>query len=98
MERKQTGPNWLTRRGYVQIVAVADTNHRIIGPRRGFSPQELASCTVTAPNVTLADAPATTLMVLGKGDALDLIEPLERCEDYMVDKHLKHFNSSGYCS
>ncbi len=83
---------------YMQAFTADLKNHHIIDPRSGFSPPELASCTVTAPNVALADALATALMVLGKNDALDLIEPMQGCEAYMVDKNLQHFNTSGFFS
>lgn len=83
---------------YLQAFTPDLKHHHIIDPRSGFSPPELASCTVTAPNVALADGLATAIMVLGKDDALDLIEPMEGCEAYMVDKNLNHFNSSGFFS
>jgi len=83
---------------YLQAFTPDLKNHHIIDPRSGFSPPELASCTVTAPNVALADGLATAIMVLGKDDALDLIEPLPGCEAYMVDKNLKQFNTSGFFS
>ena len=83
---------------YLQAFTPDLKNHHIIDPRSGFSPPELASCTVTAPNVALADGLATAIMVLGKNDALDLIEPMKGCEAYMVDKNLQHFNTSGFFS
>ena len=83
---------------YLQAFTPDFKNHHIIDPRSGFSPPELASCTVTAPNVALADGLATALMVLGKDNAFDLIEPLNGCEAYMVDKNLQHFNTSGFFS
>lgn len=73
-------------------------NHHIIDPHSGFSPPELASCTVTAPNVALADGLATALMVLGKDNGLDLIEPMQGCEAYMVTKDLKEYNTTGFFS
>ncbi len=83
---------------YLQSFTPDLKHHHIIDPRSGFSPPELASCTVTAPSVALADGLATALMVLGKDAALDLLEPMEGCEAYMVDKNLKHFNTSGFFS
>lgn len=83
---------------YLQAFTPDLQHHHIIDPRSGFSPPELASCTVTAPSVALADGLATALMVLGKNDALDFIEPLKGCEAYLVDKNLKHFNTSGFFS
>ena len=83
---------------YMQAFTPDLKNHHIIDPRSGFSPPELASCTVTAPNVALADGLATAIMVLGKNDAFDLIEPLKGCEAFMVDKNLQNFNTSGFFS
>lgn len=83
---------------YMQAFTPDLKNHHIIDPRSGFSPPELASCTVTAPNVALADGLATAIMVLGKDDAFDLLEPLKGCEAYMVDKNLQNFNTSGFFS
>jgi thiamine biosynthesis lipoprotein len=83
---------------YMQPFTPDLQHHHIIDPRTGFSPPDLASCTVTAPNVALADGLATAIMVLGKDDALDLIEPLEGCETYMVGKDLQEYNSTGFFS
>lgn len=83
---------------YMQPFTPDLRHHHIIDPRSGFSPPELASCTVTAPTVALADGLATAIMVLGKDDALDLIEPLDGCETYMVSKDLKEYNSTGFFS
>ncbi|MGW8194119.1 MAG: FAD:protein FMN transferase [Desulforhopalus sp.] len=73
-------------------------NHHILDPYNGYSPPELASCTVTAPNAAMADGLATTIMVLGKDKALDLIEPMQGCEAYMVTKDLQEFNTTGFFS
>ncbi|MBU1565277.1 MAG: FAD:protein FMN transferase [Proteobacteria bacterium] len=83
---------------YLQAFTPDLRHHHIIDPRLGFSPPELASCTVTAPNVALADGLATALMVLGKADALDLIESLDGCEAYLVGKDLKACNTTGFFS
>jgi len=71
-------------------------HHHIIHPKSGFSPPELASCTVTAPNVALADSLATAVMVLGRNDGFDLIESMDGCESYVVDKQLNPFNTTGF--
>jgi thiamine biosynthesis lipoprotein len=83
---------------YMQPYTPDMQHHHIIDPRSGFSPPELASCTVTAPNVALADGLATATMVLGKNDALDLIESIEGCEAYMVGKDLQEYNTTGFFS
>lgn len=83
---------------YMQAFTPDLKHHHIIDPGSGFSPTELASCTVTAPNVALADGLATAIMVLGKDNSLDFIEPMEGCEAYMVSKNLQHFHTSGFFS
>lgn len=83
---------------YIQAFTPDFKNHHIINPKSGFSPPELASCTVTAPNVALADSLATALMVLGHKDGLDLIESMDGCEALLVDKQLQHFNSTAFYS
>jgi thiamine biosynthesis lipoprotein len=81
---------------YMQAFTPDLKNHHIINPHSGFSPPELASCTVTAPNVALADSLATAIMVLGPRDGLDLIESMDGCEALMVDKQLQHINSTAF--
>jgi len=81
---------------YLQFYTSDLLNHHIINPKSGFSPRELASCTVSAPNVALADGLATAVMVLGKKDGLELLESIDGCEGYVVDKQLRHAHSSGF--
>lgn len=83
---------------YLQAFTPDLRHHHIIDPRSGFSPPELASCTVTAPTVALADGLATALMVLGKADSLDLVESMDGCEAYMVGKDLKISHTTGFFS
>jgi len=71
-----------------------------IDPRTG-SPvlHDLASVTVLAPNCMLADALATTCMVLGAEDGLKLIESMENVECYMISRNgekLVTLQSSGF--
>ncbi|MBU0943879.1 MAG: FAD:protein FMN transferase [Proteobacteria bacterium] len=81
---------------YLQAFTPDLKHHHIVHPRSGFSPQELASCTITAPTVALADGLATAVMVLGKNDGLDLVRSMPGCEGYVVDKKLSHFNTAGF--
>jgi FAD:protein FMN transferase len=81
---------------YFQAFTPDLKHHHIIHPKSGFSPLELASCTITAPNVALADSLATAVMVLGKEDGFDLIESMDGCEGHVVDKQLKHFNTTSF--
>lgn len=83
---------------YFQAFSPDLKKHHIIDPRSGFSPPELASVTVTAPNVTLADGLATAVMVLGHQKGIELIESMDGCETYLVTKDLNHYNSSGFFS
>ncbi len=81
---------------YLQAFTPDLKNHHIISPKSGFSPPELASCTITAPNVALADGLATAVMVLGRKDGFDLLESMDGCEGYVVDKQLNHANTTGF--
>ena len=70
--------------------------HHILNPRTGVSSPELASCTITAPNGALADGLATTCMVLGSNDAIDLLDSFPGCEGYFVTKDLRVRKTSGF--
>jgi len=83
---------------YLQAFSPDLRYHHILDPHTGISPAELASCTVTAPNVTLADGLATAIMVLGPDAGRDLIEPMHECEAYMVGKDLTEYATSGFWS
>lgn len=83
---------------YLQAFTPDFAHHHIIDPRSGFSPPELASCTVTAPSVALADGLATALMVLGPKDGLELVAGIEGCQAYLVDKGLQVAHSRGFFS
>ncbi len=81
---------------YLQAFTPDLKNHHILSPKSGFSPPELASSTITAPSVALADALATAVMVLGREDGLDLLESMDGCQGYVVDKQLNHAATSGF--
>lgn len=83
---------------YLQAFTPDLKHHHIIDPRRGFSPPELSSSTVTAPTVALADGLATALMVLGAKDGLELVESLDGCEAYLVGKDMRTYNTTGFFS
>ncbi|WP_226846770.1 FAD:protein FMN transferase [Dehalogenimonas etheniformans] len=70
-------------------------NH-IIDPRIGHSPRELASATVLASDTTYADALSTSAMVLGKTDALSLLESLPGVEALLIDKNMNKYTTSGF--
>ncbi len=63
-------------------------HHHIINPHTGFSSPELASCTITAPDAALADALATSCMVLGRANSMDLLAGMPGCEGLFISKDL----------
>ncbi len=68
----------------------------IIDPRTGVSPTELASATVIAKDTIEADALSTACIIMGKNDALNLIESLPGTEALLVDKNMNCYRSSGF--
>lgn len=78
---------------YMQFFTPDFVNHHIIDPRCGHSSTELASVSVIAPTVALADGLATAVMVLGK-QGLELIRGLQGCEAYAITKNLDVLKTS----
>lgn len=78
---------------YLQAFSSDFANHHIIDPRSGHSSPKLASVSVLAPSVMLADGLATAVMVMGK---LDLVEKLPRCEAFAVTKKAKIIKTTGF--
>lgn len=72
--------------------------HHIIDPHTGISPPELASATVTAPTVALADGLATAAMVLGPDKSVALLESIPGCEGLLIGKNLTRIQTSGFLS
>lgn len=68
----------------------------IIDPRTGVSPIELASATVIAKDTLCADALSTACIIMGKNDALSMIENLPGIEALLVDKNMNCYRSSGF--
>jgi thiamine biosynthesis lipoprotein len=83
---------------YMQAYSTDLQHHHIIDPRSGFSPPELASATVTAPTVALADALATAAMVLGPKRSIQVLGSLGDCEGYFVGKDLQKYSTEGFLS
>ncbi len=81
---------------YMQFFSDDMRHHHIIDPRSGISPAELASATVTAPTVAMADGLATAAMVLGPEQAMQVVETMDDCEGYFVDKGLRQYRTSGF--
>ena len=80
---------------YMQAFTSDFANHHIIDPRSGHSSPELASVSVTAPTVTLADGLATAVMVMELA-GLDMIENISACEAYAVTKDTVVLKTSGF--
>ncbi len=83
---------------YMQPFTPDLRHHHIIDPRTGISPPELASATVTAPTVALADGLATAAMVMGPEKTMDIFGSLSDCECLLIGKNLKQYQSSGFNS
>jgi thiamine biosynthesis lipoprotein len=83
---------------YLQYFTEDKMVHHIIDPHSGFSPLQIASSSILAPSVALADGLATATMVLGAERSLDLLESLPECEGYFFDKHLNKYSTKGFFS
>ncbi|MGD9950243.1 MAG: FAD:protein FMN transferase [Desulfobulbus sp.] len=81
---------------YMQPFSDDLQNHHILDPRQGISPPDLASATVTAPSVALADSLATASMVLGPQRSIALLQHFDDCEGLFIDKQLNHYKTSGF--
>lgn len=67
----------------------------IVNPKNGRSPQEVHSVTIVAENAIDADAMATTVMVLGPQQGLNLVEKIEGAECFLVLRDGSTVESSG---
>ena len=81
---------------YMQAFTADLRHHHIIDPRSGRSPARLASATVTAPSVALADGLATAAMVLGPERSLEVLRTFDHCEGLFVDKELRTYRSDDF--
>jgi thiamine biosynthesis lipoprotein len=81
---------------YMQAFSDDLRNHHILDPRSGRSPAELASATITAPTVALADGLATAAMVLGPEQALRMLASFEPCQGLLIGKDLRQYRSAGF--
>jgi FAD:protein FMN transferase len=79
---------------YMQAFTPDFVNNHIIDPHIGHSPLELASASVFAPTLALADGLATAVMVLGKA-GLPLINRIPGCEAFLIAKDLTIMKTSG---
>lgn len=81
---------------YMQPFTADLSQHHILDPRTGYSAPELASVTITAPSVMLADGLATAVAVLGSDAGVKLINQLSHTEAYLVTKSLQTFQTEGF--
>jgi FAD:protein FMN transferase len=81
---------------YMQAYSNDLLHHHILNPRTGLSPPELASATVTAPSVVLADGLATAAMVLGPKRAKAVLEDFSGCEGLFIGKDLQQYRTTGF--
>lgn len=81
---------------YMQPFTADLSQHHIIDPRTGYSAPELASVTVTAPSVMLADGLATAVTVLGSEAGTNLINQLAYTEAYLVTKEMRVVQTNGF--
>ena len=72
--------------------------HHIVDPRTGYSATELISVTVITDKAIDADALATSVFVLGKGEGLKLINSLENTEALIITKDKEIFKSDAFDS
>ncbi|MFH2040334.1 MAG: FAD:protein FMN transferase [Chloroflexota bacterium] len=80
---------------YMQSFTPDFVNHHIIDPRIGHSSPELASASVTALTVAMADGLATAVMVMGR-TGLGLIEQMAGYEAFAITKELTELKTSGF--
>ena len=70
----------------------------IIDPRTGVSPTELASATVIAEDTLCADALSTACIIMGKDEALSMVENISGAEALLIDKNMNSYKTSGFPS
>ena len=70
--------------------------HHIVDPRTGLSAVGLISATIVTDRAMDADALATTVMVLGQAEGVELIERLPHTEALIVTKNREILKSSGF--
>jgi len=70
--------------------------HHILNPFTGYpSDNEIISATIIGKDSIVCDALSTTLFILGKEKALNLIEKIKGYECILIDKDLNFYKSNG---
>ncbi len=72
------------------------SNHHIVDPRTGTSPQQLASVSVLAPTGMQADALSTACMVMGMNKSLQLADQLPGVDLLCITKSGEIRRSAGF--
>lgn len=81
---------------YMQSFTVDFSEHHIIDPRSGHSAPFLSSASVIAPNTTLADCLATTLMLMDVEQGLSFIGQFQDCEALLIKKDMSFISTPGF--
>ena len=71
-------------------------HHHIVDPRRGYSPEELASVSIVAPTACEADALSTAVMVLGVKLGLELIARFAQVDGLLMFKDGRWAATPGF--
>ncbi len=83
---------------YMQSFSADRRYHHILNPFSGFSPPQLASCSILAPTVATADGLATAAMVMGPDQSITLLDSLAGCEGFLIGKDLTTYTSKDFFS
>ena len=81
---------------YMQAFTPDRRFHHIINPQTGFSSPELASSSILAPSVAMADGLATSTMVMGAEKSIALLNSLADCEGFLIGKDLTTYSSKDF--
>lgn len=72
------------------------SQHHIVNPRTGRSPEELASVSVLAPDAMTADALSTALFVLGVERGMELLNTFEHTDALLILKDGRHLATANF--
>jgi thiamine biosynthesis lipoprotein len=72
------------------------SQHHLLDPRTGRSPDDLSSVSVVAPTALEADALSTAVFLMGRERGQALVESLPRVDALFVDKHQHLSRTSGF--
>jgi thiamine biosynthesis lipoprotein len=72
------------------------SQHHIVNPHTGRSPEELASVSVLAPDAMTADALSTALFVLGAERGQELLREFPATDALIITKNGRHIATRGF--